>query len=80
MAHLARHTDAHPLSLGPPGAYHVHTDTQPPLRPKTWKPMAREEHGTFAPLSVLFMKCYLPYTHNMDACGLGATVETSPHH
>ena len=25
MAHLTRHTDAHPLSLGPPGAYHVHT-------------------------------------------------------
>ena len=44
MAHLTRHTDAHPLSLGPPGAYHVHTDTQPPLRPKTWMPVAREEH------------------------------------
>ena len=43
MAHLTRHTDAHPLSLGPPGAYHVHTDTQPPLRPKTWMPVAREE-------------------------------------
>ena len=25
MAHLTRHTDAHPLSLGPPGAYHAHT-------------------------------------------------------
>ena len=22
----------------------------------------------------------LPYTHNMDACGLGATVGRSPHH
>ena len=65
MAHLERHTDTHPLSLGPPGAYHVHTDTQPPLRPKTWKPMAREEQGTFAPLSGLFMMCYLPYTQNM---------------
>ena len=38
MAHLTRHTNAHPLSLGPPGAYHVHADTQPPLRPKTWMP------------------------------------------
>ena len=28
----------------------------------------------------LFVMCYLPYTHNMDACGLGATVGTSPHH
>ena len=25
MAHLTRHTDAHPLSPEPPGAYHVHT-------------------------------------------------------
>ena len=25
MAHPTRHTDAHPLSLGPPGAYHFHT-------------------------------------------------------
>ena len=28
----------------------------------------------------LFVMCYLPYTHYMDACGLGATVGTSPHH
>ena len=25
MAHLTRHTNAHPLSLGPSGAYHAHT-------------------------------------------------------
>ena len=25
MAHLTRHTGAHPLSLGPPGAYHAQT-------------------------------------------------------
>ena len=27
----------------------------------------------------LFVMCYLPYTHNMGACGLGATVGTSPY-
>ena len=35
------------LYPGPAGAYHAHTglspDTQPPLRPKTWMPAAREE-------------------------------------
>ena len=26
------------------------------------------------------MMCCLPYAHNMDACGSGATVGRSPHH
>ena len=26
------------------------------------------------------MVCYLPYAHNMDACGSGATVGRSLHH
>ena len=28
----------------------------------------------------LLVMCYLPYTHNMGACSLGATVGTSPHY
>ena len=28
----------------------------------------------------LSVMCYLPYTHNMGACSLGATVGTSPHY
>ena len=39
--------DAHPLSLGPPGACHARSglshDALPPLRPKTWMPAARAE-------------------------------------
>ena len=64
MAHPTRHTDAHPLSLGPPGCLRLGCT-------------CRE---TSTPLSGLTSGCAtFPHTHHMDACGLGATVGASSH-
>ena len=80
MAHLARHTDAHPLPSNHPEPT---ASTLIRSLPYAQNLDAYGSGGTRvlrAAKWALFVMCYLPCTHNMDACGLGATVGTSPHH